>query len=144
MTLAPLLQDRLLPRPRRLKRVPGRLSLRDVWYICTANDSDPLLDGAARLLAEIAGMVEGLADQTNGGYGTQFKFLHTEANEFSLYLHEATGEANYLDHVVFTLDKMGRSATFDGKDGGFFRYSSQPDWSEPHPEKYFVSHAPSP
>ncbi len=87
------------------------------------------------LLAEIAGMVEGLADRDNGGYGTQFKFLHTEANEFSLYLHEATGEQSYLDHVIFTLDKMTRSATFDGKDGGFFRYSSQPDWNEPHPEK---------
>ncbi|MCH7713912.1 MAG: thioredoxin domain-containing protein [Chloroflexi bacterium] len=96
------------------------------------DDRSPL---APPLLAEIAGMVEGLADQENGGYGTQFKFLHTEANEFLLYLYEATGESNNLDHVVFTLDKMRRSATFDGKDGGFFRYSSQPDWNEPHPEK---------
>ncbi len=96
------------------------------------DDSAPL---GPPLLAEIAGMVEGLADLDNGGYGTQFKFLHTEANEFFLYLYEATGEESYLDHVAFTLDKMRRSATFDGKDSGFFRYSSQPDWNEPHPEK---------
>lgn len=51
----PLPQDRLLPRPRRLKRVPGHLSLRDIWRICTASDADPLLDGAARLLGEMIG-----------------------------------------------------------------------------------------
>ena len=93
------------------------------------------------LVAEIAGMVEGLADRDNGGYGTQFKFLHGEANEFFMYLYEATGEAAYLGHVVFTLDKMRRSATFDDKDGGFFRYSSKPDWSEPHPEKLLEDQA---
>ena len=101
-------------------------------------DTAPL---APPLLAEIAGMVEGLADRDNGGYGTQFKFLHTEANELLFYLFEATGEAGYLDHVVFTLDKMRHSATFDGKNGGFFRYSSQPDWNEPHPEKLLEDQA---
>jgi uncharacterized protein len=102
------------------------------------NDRVPL--GPA-LVAEIAGMVEGLADEENGGYGTQFKFLHTEANEFFLYLYEATGEHTHLEHVVFTLNKMLRSPTFDSKDGGFFRYSSQPDWSEPHPEKLLEDQA---
>ena len=90
---------------------------------------------AAGLVAEVAGMVEGLADREHGGYGTNFKFLHAEANEFLLYLYETTGEKDYLDHVTFTLDKMLKSATFDSQDGGFFRYSSLPDWSEPHPEK---------
>jgi uncharacterized protein YyaL (SSP411 family) len=102
------------------------------------NDWAPL---GPSLVAEIAGMVEGLADEDNGGYGTLFKFLHTEANEFFLYLYEATGEHTYLDHVSFTLNKMLRSPTFDSKDGGFFRYSSQPDWSEPHPEKLLEDQA---
>ena len=101
-------------------------------------DTAPL---APPLLAEIAGMVEGLADRDNGGFGTQFKFLHTEANELLFYLFEATGEAGYLDHVIFTLDKIRRSATFDGKDGGFFRYSSHSDWNEPHPEKLLEDQA---
>src|SRR2546428_4481728 len=43
------------------------------------------------LVAEIAGMVEGLADPVHGGYGTTFKFLHTEATDFLLYLVEVTG-----------------------------------------------------
>jgi uncharacterized protein YyaL (SSP411 family) len=89
----------------------------------------------APIVAEIAGMVEGLADTVHGGYGTKNKFLHTEANEFLLYLYEATGTSSYLDHVRLTLDKMRHSRMFDSKDGGFFRYSSRADWQEPHPEK---------
>ena len=89
----------------------------------------------APIVAEIAGMLEGLADPVHGGYGTKNKFLHTEANEFLLYLYEATGTSAYLDHVRLTLDKMQHSRIFDSKDGGFFRYSSKVDWQEPHPEK---------
>lgn len=87
------------------------------------------------IVAEIAGMVEGLADATHGGYGTPFKFLHTEANDFLLYLHEVTGDTLHLDHVAFTLKNMRQSRMYDENDGGFFRYSSKPDWREPHPEK---------
>ena len=89
----------------------------------------------APIVAEIAGMLEGLADHVHGGYGTQAKFLHTEANDFLLYLSGVSGDRTYLDHVAFTLEKMRESRTFDHKDGGFFRYSSRPDWREPHPEK---------
>ncbi len=87
------------------------------------------------IVAEIAGMVEGLADTAHGGYGGPFKFLHTEANDFLLYLHEVTGETSHLDHVAFTLENMRQSRLYDNNDGGFFRYSSKPDWQEPHPEK---------
>jgi uncharacterized protein YyaL (SSP411 family) len=89
----------------------------------------------AIIVAEIAGMVEGLTDPVHGGYGTNNKFLHTEANEFLLYLYEATGTSSYLDHVRLTLEKMRASRTFDAKGGGFFRYSSRVDWQGPHPEK---------
>jgi uncharacterized protein YyaL (SSP411 family) len=89
----------------------------------------------AAIVAEIAGMVEGLADPVHGGYGTKNKFLHAEANEFLLYLFEATGTSFYRDHMRLTLDKMRHSRTFDAEDGGFFRYSSRVDWQEPHPEK---------
>jgi uncharacterized protein YyaL (SSP411 family) len=71
----------------------------------------------------------------HGGFGGQNKFLHTEANEFLLYLHQTTGEGWYRDHVLLTLDKLRQSRTFDARHGGFFRYSSRADWQEPHPEK---------
>jgi hypothetical protein len=89
----------------------------------------------APIVAEIAGMIEGLADPLHGGYGTTMKYLHTEANEFLLYLFEVTGTPSYLEHVRLTLEKMRHSRIFDAKDGGFFRYSSKANWQEPHPEK---------
>jgi hypothetical protein len=98
----------------------------------SAGKPEPL---GAPLVAEIAGMVEGLADPVHGGYGTTTKFLHAEANDFLLYLFEATGTSSFLEHVRLTLDKMRQSKMFDDKDGGFFRYSSRQDWQEPHPEK---------
>jgi uncharacterized protein YyaL (SSP411 family) len=102
----------------------------------TARQSEEALAPlGAPIVAEIAGMVEGLADPVHGGYGTQFKFLHTEAHDFFLYLFEVTGASSYLEHVQCTLEKMRHSRTFDSNDGGFFRYSSRPDWQEPHPEK---------
>jgi uncharacterized protein len=95
----------------------------------------------APIVAEIAGMVEGLADPVHGGYGTKMKLLHPEANEFLLYLYEVTGTPSYLEHVRFTLEKMRASRTFDARDGGFFRYSSRADWQEPHPEKLLEDQA---
>ena len=98
-------------------------------------DDDSKAPLGLAIVAEIAGIVEGLADSEHGGYGNQSKFLHPEANDFLLYLFESTGESSYLNHVRLTLDKMRHSKTFDHSAGGFFRYSSKQDWSEPHPEK---------
>ena len=82
-----------------------------------------------------------MGDRENGGYGSYFKFIHAEANELLLYLYETSGETAYLDHVVFTLGKMLQSETFHSEEGGFFRYSSKPDWNEPHPEKLLEDQA---
>ena len=107
-------------------------------------ETDAPLPLGPELVAEITGMVEGLADGENGGFGGQFKFLHTEALEFLLHQHGTSGQASHLEHVVLTLDKLRRSKMYHQKDkqedgqnggGGFFRYSSKADWSEPHPEK---------
>ena len=60
-------------------------------------------------MAEITGIVEGLADEENGGFGGQFKFLHTEALEFLLYQFETSGQRSHLEHVVLTPGKLRRS-----------------------------------
>ena len=98
---------------------------------------------SVEIVDEITGIVEGLADHENGGYDdpTQNKFLHAEANDFLLYIHAATGETGYLDHVTQTLEKMRLSPTYDDIDGGFYRYSTKPDWRQPHPEKLLADQA---
>ncbi|HWO72519.1 MAG TPA: DUF255 domain-containing protein, partial [Dehalococcoidia bacterium] len=98
----------------------------------------PLTSGLA---AEVAGMLEGLADREFGGYGTELKMLHAEANDFFLHLYETTGERWFLDHVLLTLRRLRSSPTYDANDGGYFRYSSRRDWKEPHPEKLLSDQA---
>ena len=89
---------------------------------------------------EIAGIVWTLADPVHGGYETERKFPHCDANELLLRRYAATGDARYLNHVRLTLYNMHQSKTHD-PEGGFFRYSSKPDWSEPHHEKLLADHA---
>lgn len=93
------------------------------------------------MVAEIADTLMGLADPIYGGYGPDHKFLHPEAHQFLLSQYHATGEPAYLDHVALTLEQMGRSSTHDNEDGGFHRYSSKRDWTEPHQEKLLADHA---
>ncbi len=92
------------------------------------------------VLGEITETVRRLADPVHGGYETDRKFPHCAANEFLLLRYQATGDARYLNHVRLTLYNMHQSKTHD-PEGGFFRYSSKRDWSEPHHEKLLSDHA---
>ncbi|MCL0043918.1 DUF255 domain-containing protein [Dehalococcoidia bacterium] len=91
--------------------------------------------------SEVSGMLLGLHDAVYGGYGSDHKYPHTEANEFLLYRYQVTGDIFYLSRVTLTLDRMKSGKIYDQQNGGFFRYSSKPDWSEPHPEKLLVDQA---
>ena len=108
-------------------------------------EPDPAAEGGhtlgPALFYEVLGLVEGLADPVHGGFGDGFKFLHTDAHDFFLYVYQATGERQYLDHVLLTLTKLRAGPMFDAPLGGFFRYSSKPDWSEPHREKLLYDQA---
>ena len=89
---------------------------------------------------DIASIIRGLADPVHGGYEADRKFPHCAANEFLLQRYKATGDSRDLNHVRLTLYNMHLSKTHD-PEGGFFRYSSKRDWSEPHHEKLLADHA---
>ncbi len=95
----------------------------------------------ASIVAEVSGVLLGLADQVHGGYGHDHKFPHVEATDLLLHRFRTTGDPLFLAHVALTLDRMRKGGLYDEKDGGFFRYSSKPDWSEPHHEKLLADHA---
>ena len=93
------------------------------------------------VLHEVSAILMALADNIHGGYGSDSKFPDVEANEFLLQQYESTKDPDLLGHVTLTLDKMWTTKIRDEGIGGFFRYSSKPDWNEPHKEKLLQDQA---
>src|SRR5579864_5353554 len=75
---------------------------------------------APKTVAQILELLNGLEDRSNGGFGGPEKYFYTDALAFYLHL-------GLRDHVEFTLTTLVNRAIHDARDGGFYRYSSQPD-----------------
>ncbi|HET9581674.1 MAG TPA: DUF255 domain-containing protein [Gemmatimonadota bacterium] len=96
--------------------------------------------------AAIARIVEAALDAYDwrlGGFGTQPKFPHPEAIRLLLHAHAGSRAEAPLEAARTTLVAMrtagrdrGRTyGLYDHAAGGFFRYSTTRDWTEPHFEK---------
>ena len=72
-------------------------------------------------------------DSRNGGFGTDPKFPYVDAVEL-LYAQGARNSPDLLRMADHTLDGMLSGELLDD-DGGFFRYATNPDWTEPRREK---------
>ncbi len=87
------------------------------------------------LADRVSRIVAGAYDASNGGFGSEPKFTNPAILRFVLHLYRTTGEEFYGAMLRKTLDALAASPMFDEVDGGFFRYSSAADWSEPQLEK---------
>ena len=81
----------------------------------------------------VVATLEGLEDATFGGFGGAPKFPVSPVVRF---LVERSAPL-----AGRTLDAMAASALRDPVDGGFFRYSTQRDWREPHYERMLYDNA---
>ena len=90
---------------------------------------------SATIVDEILGEIANNFDPIYGGFGSQPKFPQTEAQELALLKYNYTRNREILTIALVTLNKVGRSGTYDTEMGGFFRYSTTRDWSIPHFEK---------
>ncbi|MCS5721412.1 thioredoxin domain-containing protein [Herbiconiux sp. CPCC 203407] len=107
-----------------------------------AGGTDPLPD-----IANISTAIDGLLareDREHGGFGDAPKF--PMAPVLGLLLEtpgESTGErfgaARAVAHRALTA--MARSELRDQVEGGFFRYGTRRDWSEPHYERMLYDNA---
>jgi len=87
------------------------------------------------IVEEIVGEVVNNYDELHGGFGQQPKFPHTDALELALARHVQSGNREYLKILTRTLTAMAKGGVYDAEMGGFFRYSTNRDWSVPHFEK---------
>ncbi|MHB9112267.1 MAG: thioredoxin domain-containing protein [Thermoleophilia bacterium] len=92
----------------------------------------------AAYLLEVAGDVY---DREYGGFGSTTKFPY--ANVISLILTIlAEGPIAELEKMLTTtLNAMSAGGMYDQVDGGFFRYSTDREWTTPHYEKMLEDNA---
>ena len=74
-------------------------------------------------------------DENHGGFGAGQKFPSPESIDLLLASFAQKQDPLVKRMVTTTLDHMAKGELFDDVDGGFFRYATKPDWSEPHYEK---------
>jgi uncharacterized protein YyaL (SSP411 family) len=101
-------------------------------------DAAPAVD---EVVSAVASAIIRSYDWRNGGLGDGQKFPMSDAWALLLALYARRGEAQLLNMVVQTLIAMGSKGMYDLVAGGWFRYSTTPDWSVPHFEKMLEDHA---
>ena len=80
-------------------------------------------------------------DAQYGGFGNAPKFPPSMGLPFLLRYWHHSGNANALEMVETTLQKMARGGIYDQLGGGFHRYSTDERWLVPHFEKMLYDNA---
>jgi uncharacterized protein len=80
-------------------------------------------------------------DPVYGGFGEAPKFPHSDAIDLLLYAYRKNRDPDLLHVARKTLEFMSRGDVFDQEWGGFFRYATRRDWSDPHYEKMLEDNA---
>jgi uncharacterized protein YyaL (SSP411 family) len=80
-------------------------------------------------------------DSINGGFGGAPKFPPAMTLEFLLRTHARTGNAEALEMVRHTCNRMANGGMYDQLGGGFHRYSTDARWLVPHFEKMLYDNA---
>ena len=86
-------------------------------------------------LDKITEVLKDSFDVIHGGFGRNQKFPNPDAIDFLLSRYARNKDESIKKIVTKTLDGMAKGGLYDKVEGGFFRYATKPDWSEPHYEK---------
>jgi uncharacterized protein YyaL (SSP411 family) len=81
------------------------------------------------------------ADMLRGGFGQTAKFPMTPQLLALLEMHARKPDPTLDEFLRLTLGQMVTGGLRDHVAGGFFRYTVDPDWSEPHFEKMLYDNA---
>lgn len=82
-----------------------------------------------------------LADERAGGFGRGTKFPSAPQLQVLLAAQARAPEARLGRFLALTLDRMAAGGLRDHLNGGFFRYTADADWREPHFEKMLYDNA---
>jgi len=93
------------------------------------------------ILTSVLRTVASSYDPVYGGFGDAPKFPQADSIALLLHAHSRTRDPDVLHMARRTLEAMARGGLFDHEWGGFFRYATRRDWSEPHYEKMLEDNA---
>jgi uncharacterized protein len=96
---------------------------------------------ARRLQLDYLVAVRQQADTLQGGFSRVSKFPMAPHLASLLEIHARQPEPWLADFLQLTLDQMARFGLRDPVNGGFFRYTVDPDWHTPHFEKMLADNA---
>ncbi len=94
-----------------------------------------------RIIDGVLSAIDDVYDPVHGGFGNEQKFPHTESVDLLLYTHLRRDNPDLLHMARKTLERMASGGIFDDVWGGFYRYSTNRDWSVPHFEKMLEDNA---
>lgn len=94
-----------------------------------------------QVLHDVMDSIRDAYDPVFGGFGNEPKFPHTDAIDLLLHAYLRDGDRDALHMARKTLEYMCTGGVYDQEWGGFFRYSTKRDWSEPHYEKMLEDNA---
>lgn len=112
--------------------------LRDA--ITTASRREPAALPDAESLAAIVAELASFEDQVHGGFGGAPKFPVAPTLLF-LQGRGAAGDEDAAALAARTSQRIAASDLRDPVEGGFFRYATRRDWSEPHYERMLNDNA---
>ena len=84
------------------------------------------------------------ADTMQGGFGQQRKFPQIPQLWAMLKLNKTTKSKQADEFIKLTLNQMMSKGLHDDVAGGFYRYTTDPDWEIPHYEKMLYTNAMAP
>jgi uncharacterized protein YyaL (SSP411 family) len=96
---------------------------------------------AAELEAAFLTVVWREADTLQGGFNRVSKFPMPVHLDALLTIYKRNRDPHLGEFIRLTLDRMASQGLADHVNGGFFRYTVDPDWSTPHFEKMLYDNA---
>lgn len=96
---------------------------------------------SAALWARLRGDALQRADELQGGFGGQAKFPMAPQLLMLLQAYERETDPVLGEFLQLTLQQMAGQGLQDQLGGGFFRYTTDPDWQTPHFEKMLYDNA---
>jgi uncharacterized protein YyaL (SSP411 family) len=109
----------------------------DIGRFVNPASSDAVVDDLSELVRRLSEKF----DRRRGGMSHVPKFIMPSIWRFLLRYHYLAKDADILEHIGLTLDRIAAGGIYDQTGGGFARYSVDGDWFAPHFEKMLYDNA---